>query len=119
MLKVYQCEKCGKTLVSKFELKELQGWKELTACSTDGAKEKHLPVVTKRGKQVKVDVGSVTHPMTAEHLIEWVALETENGYQIEYLAADKAPTCAFTVAEGDRAVAVYAFCNLHGLWKAE
>ncbi len=119
MLKVYQCEKCGKTLVSTSELKELQGWKELVACSTDAAKEKHVPVVSKKCKTVKVDVGSVTHPMTAEHLIEWVALETEQGYQIKYLSADGAPACTFTVADGDKAVAVYAYCNLHGLWKAE
>ncbi len=118
MLRVYQCEKCGKTLLSKDELKELQGFKELVACSTDAAKEKHVPVVRYQGNEVKVDVGSVTHPMTAEHLIVWVALETEKGYQIQYLAPDKAPACTFIVAEGDKAVAVYAYCNLHGLWKA-
>ncbi len=118
MLYVYQCEKCGKTLVSKAELKELQGWKELIACSTDAAKEKHVPVVEEKCKTVKVDVGSVAHPMTAEHLIEWVAVETEQGYQIKYLAAESAPVCTFTLADGDKAVAVYAFCNLHGLWKA-
>lgn len=117
MLKVYQCEKCGKTLVSKDELK-LEGWKELVACSTDAAKEKHVPVVTAKCKTVKVDVGSVAHPMTAEHLIEWVALETEQGYQIKYLTADSAPVCTFTLADGDKVVDVYAFCNLHGLWKA-
>ncbi len=118
MLKVYQCEKCGKTLLSTSELKELQGWKELVACSTDAAKEKHVPIVTQEGNVVKVDVGSVAHPMTAEHLIEWVAVETEQGYQVKYLAANSAPVCTFTLADGDKAVAVYAFCNLHGLWKA-
>ncbi len=118
MLKVYQCEKCGKTLVSKTELRELTGWKELVAGSTDAAQEKHVPVVMKKCKTVKVDVGSVMHPMTEEHLIEWVALETEQGYQIKYLSAGAAPVCTFTVADGDKAVAVYAYCNLHGLWKA-
>ncbi len=117
MLKVYQCEKCGKTLVSKEELK-LEGWKELVACSTDAAKEKHVPVVSKKCKTVKVDVGSVAHPMTAEHLIEWVAVETAQGYQIKHLTADSAPVCTFTLADGDSVVDVYAFCNLHGLWKA-
>ena len=118
MLKVYQCEKCEKTIVSNKELKEIVGWKELIAGSTDAAQEKHVPVVTKKCKTVKVDVGSVTHPMTAEHLIEWVALETEQGYQIKYLKADDAPVATFTLADGDKAVAVYAYCNLHGLWKA-
>lgn len=115
MLKVYQCEKCKKTVIAKEELK-LEGWVELVAGSTDAAQEKHVPVVAKKCKSVKVDVGSVAHPMTEEHLIEWVALETEQGYQVKYLAAGAAPVCAFTLSDGDKAVAVYAYCNLHGLW---
>ena len=118
MLRVYQCEKCGcdKTVISKVELK-LEGFKELVGGSVDAAKEKHVPVVTKKCKTVKVDVGSVAHPMTEEHLIEWVALETEQGYQVKYLAAGSEPICTFTLADGDKAVAVYAYCNLHGLWQ--
>ena len=115
MLRVYQCEKCKKTVISKEELK-LDGWVELVAGSTDAAQEKHVPVVSKKCKTVKVDVGSVQHPMTAEHLIEWVAVETEQGYQVKYLSAGAVPTCTFTLADGDKAVAVYAYCNLHGLW---
>ena len=117
MLKVYQCKECNKTVISKTELK-LDGWVEMIAGSTDAAQEKHVPVVEKKCKTVKVNVGSVSHPMTAEHLIEWVALETEQGYQVKYLSADSAPVCTFTLADGDKAVAVYAYCNLHGLWKA-
>lgn len=115
-MKVYQCEKCKKVILSKEEVK-LDGWVELVACSTDAAVEKHVPVVTKKCKQVKVDVGSVAHPMTAEHLIEWVAIETEQGYQVKYLTAGSAPVCEFSLAGGDALVAVYAYCNLHGLWK--
>lgn len=117
MLRVYQCEKCKTTFISKEELK-LEGWVELVAGSTDAAQEKHVPVVTKKCKQVKVDVGSVAHPMTTEHLIEWVAIETEQGYQVKYLTADVAPVCVFSLADGDSVVGVYAYCNLHGLWKA-
>ena len=117
MLRVYQCENCKKTIVSKEELK-LDGWVELVAGSTDAAQEKHVPVVTKKCKTVKVDVGSVAHPMTEEHLIEWVALETEQGYQLKQLSAGGEPVCTFTLADGDKAVAVYAYCNLHGLWQA-
>lgn len=117
MLKFYQCEACKKVIVSNTELK-LDGWKELVAGSVDAAVEKHVPVVTKKCKTVQVDVGSVTHPMTEEHLIEWVAVETEKGYQVQYLKANEAPTCVFKLADGDKAVAVYAYCNLHGLWKA-
>ena len=118
MLKIYQCECCKKTLISKVELR-LEGWKELIAGSTDAAQEKHVPVVTKKCKTVKVDVGSVAHPMTAEHLIEWVALETEQGYQVKYLKPNAEPIATFTLADGDKAVAVYAYCNLHSLWKTE
>ena len=117
MLKVYQCEQCKKTVVSDTELK-LEGFVELIADSVDAAKEKHVPIVTKKCKQVKVDVGSVAHPMTEEHLIEWVAIETEQGYQVKYLSAGGSPVCSFSLADGDKLVAVYAYCNLHGLWKA-
>ncbi len=116
MLRVYQCEKCNKVIVSKEEL-QLDGWKELIAGSTDAAQEKHVPVVVKKCKTVQVDVGSVAHPMTEEHLIEWVALETEKGFQVQYLKTNEAPVCTFKIADGDQAVAVYAYCNLHGLWK--
>ena len=116
MLKVYQCEGCKKLVISKEELK-IEGWKEVIACSTDAAQEKHVPVVTKKCKTVQVDVGSVSHPMTEEHLIEWIALETEKGYQVQYLKANEAPVCTFKIADGDAFVAVYAYCNLHGLWK--
>ena len=116
-MKFYQCEKCGTVIESKVAL-AIDGWKELVAGSTDAAQEKHVPVVTKKCKQVKVDVGSVAHPMTKEHLIEWVLIETEQGYQKKYLTADVVPVCEFSLAGGDKLVAVYAYCNLHGLWKA-
>lgn len=113
-MKIYQCEKCKKVIVSKDEL-ALDGWVELIPCSTDAAQEKHVPVVTKKCKNVKVDVGSVSHPMTAEHFIEWVAIETEKGYQIKYLTPGSEPVCNFALGD-DALVRVYAYCNLHGLW---
>ena len=114
-MKVYQCENCKKTVISKDELK-LEGFVELVACATDASQEKHVPVVTKKCKQVKVDVGSVAHPMSEEHLIEWVAIETAQGYQVKYLKAEDSPVCSFSLADGDSLVRVYAYCNLHGLW---
>lgn len=116
-MKFYQCKECKKVIITKDEL-HLDKFEELKAGVTDAAQEKHVPVVTKKCKQVKVDVGSVTHPMSAEHYIEWIVLETEKGYQVKYLTPTDAPACTFSITDGDKYVAVYAYCNLHGLWKA-
>ena len=115
-MKIYQCENCKKTIISKDAI-EVCGWKELIADSTDAAQEKHVPVVSVNGKEIKVEVGSVTHPMTEEHFIEWVAIETEKGYQVKYLSANVLPVCNFVLADGETLINVYAYCNLHGLWK--
>lgn len=94
------------------------GYTELKALMNEGAGEKHLPVVKCDGDKVSVEVGSVAHPMTAEHLIEWIALETEKGVQIACLSPDDKPAAEFVLA-GGKPKAVYAYCNLHGLWKAD
>lgn len=117
MLKIYQNKETKKTVISR-EAIEVAGWEELIAGSVDAAVEKHVPVVTKKCKQVKVEVGSVTHPMSVEHLIEWVAIETVQGYQVKYFTAESVPTATFSLADGDSLVAVYAYCNLHGLWSS-
>lgn len=86
---------------------------------SDGATEKHVPVICVEGNQVKVTVGSVAHPMIDEHHIAWIFIETTNGGQMKYLNHTGAPEAVFVLAEGEKLVAVYEFCNLHGLWKAE
>ena len=91
---------------------------ELVPNTTDAAQEKHVPVVSVSGNTVTVTVGSAAHPMTEEHLISWVYLETKQGGQRKALAAGVDPTVTFALADGDQAVAAYAYCNLHGLWKA-
>ena len=116
-MRIYQCEKCNKIVVSKEQL-NLAGYVELEAGVKEASLEKHVPVVSSRCGKIKVDVGSVAHPMTEDHLIEWVLVETEQGYQIKYLTANSEPVCDFALAGGDKLVAVYAYCNLHGLWKA-
>ena len=116
MLKFYQCKECKKVVVSKEELS--CGLVELVAGSVDASQEKHVPVVTKKCKQVKVDVGSVAHPMSAEHYIEFVAIETAQGYQIKYLSPESVPVVNFSLTDGDTFVRAYAYCNLHGLWNS-
>ena len=85
---------------------------------TDAATEKHVPVVTVSGNSVMVEVGSVQHPMSEEHLIQWVAIETKNGSQIKYFDATVSPKASFSLVD-DELIAVYEYCNLHGLWKKE
>ena len=89
---------------------------ELKPNTVEASQEKHLPVVTIEGNIVKVKVGSVEHPMTEEHHIAWIYLETEQGGQRKKLAVGSKPEAEFALAGGDKVVGVYEYCNLHGLW---
>ena len=91
----------------------------LTANTTDAAQEKHVPQVTVEGKKISVKVGSVAHPMTEAHLIQWIYLQTKKGGQYVHLSATDKPEAEFIVADDDEPIAAYEFCNLHGLWKAD
>lgn len=96
-----------------------EGYSVLDPGMSEGAGEKHIPLIEKTGQRIVVKVGSVFHPMTNEHSIGWVFLETEKGGQIVKLNPNSEPVAEFCVADGDEAVAAYAYCNLHGLWKME
>ena len=89
--------------------------------SVDAAKEKHVPVATYDAakNEVHVSVGSIAHPMTEEHLIEYIILVTKKGVQRVDLTATDAPEATFRLADGDAPVKVIEFCNLHGLWQTE
>ena len=91
---------------------------EIIPNTTDGAYEKHVPVIEHTGDHVTVKVGSVAHPMTEEHYIEWVSLQTKGGNQRKALKPGDEPKVCFAICEGDEVEAVYAYCNLHSLWKA-
>lgn len=148
----YRCEKCG-NIVALIQ----SGGGELACCgqamtklqanSTEAAVEKHIPVLTNEGGRIKAVVGSVTHPMTDQHYIQWIAMVVGKRIEIVHLKPGKEPKAAFSyvigeeevifVGENDeivpncegnpcnfvfnstRKVTVYAYCNLHGLWKAE
>ncbi len=121
--KFYICEHCG-NLVSVIHSSGVpmiccgQKMTELVPNTVEASGEKHLPVATVEGDSVRVNVGSVEHPMLPAHYIQWVYLETENGGEIRYLAPGDKPSVVFSVGS-DKPVAVYAYCNLHGLWMAE
>ena len=91
---------------------------KLEAGTVEASREKHIPVATVEGDTVKVCVGSVTHPMTEEHSILWVYLETDKGGHRKVLSPGEAPEVCFALC-GEKPIAVYAYCNLHGLWKAD
>ena len=90
---------------------------EITPNTTDGAYEKHVPVIEQQGDHVTVTVGSVLHPMLDVHYIEWIILETATGYQKHDLKPGEEPTASFAVTEP--VIAAYEYCNLHGLWAAK
>ena len=96
-----------------------EGFSEIIPNTVDAAKEKHVPVISREGQTVTVEVGSVAHPMLEEHSIRWIALETKEGMQRKRLAPGAEPKASFALTEGDEPVAAYEYCNLHGLWKAE
>ena len=89
----------------------------VTPNTTDGAYEKHVPVIEQNGEHVTVKVGSVEHPMLEVHYIEWIILETATGYQKHDLRPGEKPEAHFAVTEP--VVAAYEYCNLHGLWIAK
>ena len=97
--------------------KALSVGKELIANTTDGAYEKHVPVIEQNGNTVTVKVGSVEHPSLPAHYIEWILLETEQGFQIHYLKPGMKPEATFKVNE--KPIEAFEYCNLHGLWKAK
>lgn len=121
--KFYICSHCGKVVAA---VKETgvpvlccgDIMKELVAGTTDASQEKHVPVYAVKNGEVLVKVGSVEHPMTAEHFIEWVCVETNKGVQIKHLNPNDKPETSFAILEGEEVQAVYAYCNLHSLWKA-
>lgn len=97
--------------------KSLSVGEELTANTVDAAQEKHVPVITINGDEVKVAVGSVEHPSLPAHYIEWIVLLTETGMQMKWLKPGNKPEATFKVNE--KPVAAFEYCNLHGLWMAE
>lgn len=120
----FLCETCGNVVVKIVDSgvgviccgKEM---KELVPSTVDGFSEKHLPVVEHLDEcTIKVKIGAVPHPMTHDHHILFVCLETEHGFQIRYLKPGEPAEAVFCGCK-DKPLAVYAYCNIHGLWKLD
>ncbi len=118
-LQVYKCEICGNIVeVLHTGVGELvccgQPMKLMQAQTEEQGKEKHVPVIEKTDKGVKVKVGSVPHPMEEKHYIEWVALDTERGVFRKFLSPIEQPEAEFEIKEG--ILGTREYCNIHGLW---
>lgn len=121
--KFYICEHCGNIvgMVNNAGVPMMCCGKKMTELvpgTVDASREKHVPVVAVDGNLVTVSVGSAAHPMIAEHSILWVYLETDRGGQRKCLAVGSEPKVTFALCD-EKPVAVYAYCNLHGLWKTD
>ncbi len=122
-IKFYVCKHCGNIIAFAKNTgvpvmccgEKMQ---ELVPNTTDAAQEKHVPVAIVSGDKIHVSVGSVEHPMTQEHSIEWIAVQTKQGNQRKHLAPGAKPEACFKICDDDALEAVFAYCNLHGLWKA-
>lgn len=122
--KFYQCKHCG-NMVSMFRDTGVpmiccgEPMTELVANTVDASQEKHVPVITAEGDNIFVKVGSVPHPMTEEHRIVWIYLQTVNGEQLCCVDTKDTAEACFKTCEDDRMIAVFSYCNLHGLWKVD
>ena len=122
--KFYICAHCGKivALVKESGVPVMccgQKMNEIIPGTVEASVEKHVPVITVNGNIVSVSVGEVAHPMAEEHYIEWISLQTKEGNQRKVLHPGDDPIVCFALCDGDEVEAVYAYCNLHGLWMAE
>ena len=118
--KFYICNHCG-NLVTTIHNAGVplvccgEKMKELVPNTVEASGEKHLPVAELSGSRLTVTVGAVEHPMADVHYIQWIFVETENSGQIRYLNPGQALKAVFELGS-EKPVAVYAYCNLHGLW---
>lgn len=120
VLQIYKCEVCGNIVEVVHG-----GAGELVCCgepmklyeenTTDAAVEKHVPVSEPAEHGINVMVGSVAHPMTEEHHIEWIEVVAGDKAYREFLKPGDAPEATFCLEAED--VTLREYCNLHGLWK--
>lgn len=122
-IKFYICERCGNLvgIINESGVPMMCCGQKMTLLepnTVEASNEKHIPVATVEGNTVKVDIGSVAHPMVEEHSILWVYLQTDKGGHRKNLKAGDAPSVSFALLD-EKPLSVYAYCNLHGLWKAD
>lgn len=121
--KFFRCKHCGNFvgLINNAGVPMIccgEKMEELIPNSVEASGEKHVPVVCRDGNEVTVQIGSVMHPAQEEHHIEFIYLSTKHGGQRKSIEVGKDPVAKFVLVD-DEPVEVFAYCNLHGLWKAK
>ncbi len=116
-MKIYKNKEDNKIVVAYDELNN-NGMELLTANTSDGAVEKHVPLISTSSNEVIVTIGEVIHPMLDNHYIECIFIETDCGYQIKYLKPGDNPVVTFRLNDDEKLLNAYCYCNLHGLWVA-
>ena len=120
-IKFYVCKYCGKLIrvLNTNNTKTIccgEEMKELVANSVDASLEKHKPVVEIVENELLIKVGSIFHPMTKDHYIQWIIVNNdERCYEVE-LFPEQDPVVRIPLLRNST---IYAYCNLHGLWKTE
>ncbi len=120
----YRCNICGNIICMVRDAGVVptccgEEMERLTVNTEDAAHEKHVPVVELKGRHIKVRVGSLPHPMTGEHSIEWIAVLTRRNIYVKTLYPGDLPEAEWRTDTEEQPVAVYAYCSLHGLWSRE
>lgn len=120
-IKFFRCAHCGQiiTKVNETPVPVIccgEPMQELVPGTTDAAAEKHVPEYAVNGNIVDVTVGSVIHPMEEAHYIQWIALQTNCGWQLKRLQPGTEPKAQFVLSDGEKVEAVFEYCNLHSLW---
>lgn len=122
-VKFYRCKICGKiiTMVNETKIPTIccgEAMYELIPSQTDGTTEKHVPIISQKNNIVQVKVGSMDHPMSEDHYIQWIFLQTKQGFQYKKLKATDKPMAYFALLDNDEVVAAYEYCNIHQLWQS-
>lgn len=126
MMKVnfYYCPICGNvvTMVQENGANPIccgSAMREIRPHTEEMLAEKHLPILKECCGKVKIQVGSVLHPMDEKHHIQWIGIETNLGYMQRYLKTGEDPEYGFKLQPGEEVLHIYAYCNLHGLWVSD
>ena len=117
------CNHCG-NIITKLTDKKVpvfccgEKMNQIQAGTIEASAEKHIPVCVVEDRIALINIGSIEHPMTNEHYIEWVVIHTNKGEHFAHLSPQDKPFVKFALIEDETVSNVFAYCNLHGLWKA-